>query len=285
MQLGKANRLSFGVTAARNEVQALSFGTSIDNNESVLNAFVQDEVSAGPHHALLAGSFSHYGSFGDHGSWNAEYGYDLFPSTRLIASAGTGFRPPQTSERYGYGGNPDLKPEESRNYELGLKQGIGQYQTLDLRLFRNDITNLIQGLPPTYDVVNVGRVRNQGAELSYRLEVAEWSATVTGILQNPINRDTNSLLLRRAKRSATAQLTRHFGQSYLGVEAIASGPRDDAGGNDGGYTLLALSGGLQLDDHFSLQGRIDNLLDKPYETAFGYRQPGANGSVALRYAF
>ncbi len=285
LQLGSANQLSFGVTAARNEVQAQSFGTLIDNNESVLNAFVQDEFSAGAHHALVAGSFSHYGSFGDHGSWNAEYGYDLFHATRLIASAGTGFRAPQTSERYGYGGNPNLKPEESRNYELGLKQGIGAYQILDLRLFRNDITNLIQGLPPTYNVENVGRARNQGAELSYRVEVAEWSANVTGILQNPINRDTNTLLLRRAKKSATAQLARHFGKHFVGLDVIASGPRKDAGGNDGGYTLLALSGGLQLNDHFSLQGRIDNLLDKKYETAFGYNQPGANGYVTLRYAF
>lgn len=285
LQLGRANRFSFGLTGARDEVEALSFGTTIKNSESLFNAFVQDEFASGNHHALAAASFGHYGSFGDHASWNAEYGYDLFKSTRLIASAGTGFRAPKASERYGFGGNPDLKPEESRSYELGLKQGIGQHQTLDLRLFRNDVTNLIQALPPTYSEVNIGSSRNQGAELSYQLEVAQWSARVTGILQNPIDRDNNSLLLRRAKRSATTQLTRHFGKHYLGFDVLTSGPRKDAGGNDGGYTLLGLSGGLQLGEHFSLQGHVDNLLDKKYETAFGYKQPGANGYASLRFTF
>jgi vitamin B12 transporter len=285
LTLNSADRLSFGMTAARDEVQALSFGLPIDNNESQITGFVQNEFSLGKHHTTVGGGYGHYGSFGDHASWNAEYGYDLFKATRLIASAGSGFRAPKADERFGFGGNPNLKPEEARNYEVGLKQGIGESQLVDLRLFRRDVTNQIFAPGPLFVETNIYHTRTQGAELSYQLAVDEWTANITGILQNPVNKDTNTVLLRRAKRSATAQLARHFGKHYLGLDVLTSGPRVDAGGNDGGYTLLALSGGLQLDDHFSLQGRLDNVLNKKYETAFGYNQPGTNGYVSLRYAF
>jgi len=285
LTLGSANRLSTGVTLARDEAEVLSYGSAIDNSENIVNLLLQDEFNSGRHHALAAASWAHYGSFGEHISWNAEYGYDLLPSTRLIASASNGFRAPNVSERYGYGGNPDLKPETARNYELGLKQSIDQHQTVDVRLFRADVTNLIVSLPPAYSVVNVQSYRNVGAELTYQLEWNEWSARVTGILQNPVNRDTDSVLQRRAKHTATAQLTRHFGKHYIALDVLGTGPRTDSPATDGGYTLVALSGGFQVTEHISLQGRIDNLLDKKYETANTYNQPGTNGYVSLRFAF
>jgi vitamin B12 transporter len=288
LALGEANRVSFGATAARDEVEALSFGTAIDNGENLYSLFAQDEFNAGRHHALAAASWAHYSAFGNHASWNAEYGFDLFAATRLIASAGSGFRAPNATDRYGFGGNPDLKPEQARNYEFGIKQGIGAHQALDLRLFRSEVNNLINvvcDINFNCLAVNVNRYRNQGAELGYRAEWLLWSARISAIAQNPIDRDSNTVLLRRARRTVTTQLTRHFGQHYLSLETLASGPRTDVGGNDGGYALLALAGGLQLDDHFSLQARLDNVLDKRYQTANGYNQPGANGYVSLRYAF
>lgn len=288
INVGQANRVSFGLTGARETADVLSFGTPINNSENLYTVFVQDELNAGDHHGLVAGSFGHYGSFGSHASWNAEYGYDLFKATRLIASAGSGFRAPSASDRFGFGGNPDLKPEEARTYELGLKQGIGKYQAVDLRLFRNDVDNLINLVcDASFNclAVNVDHFRNQGVELSYNLEVTSWSARVTAISQSPINRATDQPLVRRPKQSIKGQLTRYFGKSYVGVEATGTSKAADVGGTDGGYTLVALSGGLQLNDHFSLQARVDNLLGKQYETALGYRQPRANGYVSARFAF
>lgn len=290
LDLGKANRLSFGLTGARENARNLSF----DDTEGLYTAFLQDELNFGAHHALLAGSFGHYGSFGNHESWNAEYGYDLFKTTRLIASAGSGFRAPNASDRYGFGGNPDLKPEEARNYELGLKQSIGDNQTLDIRAFRSDVTNLINvvcvsdcldWMLAVYQSVNVDRFRNQGVELSYNLEVTDWSARVTAIAQNPIDRATNQSLLRRPKQSINGQLTRHFGKHYVGIEASGTSKAADYGGDNGGYTLVALSGGYQLNEHLSLQARVNNLLGKDYETAKGYNQPGTNGYASVRFEF
>ncbi|MES2489647.1 MAG: TonB-dependent receptor [Pseudomonadota bacterium] len=291
VSLGQANRFSFGLTAARENAESLSF----DSSENLYTAFVQDEFNAGAHHALVAGSFGDYGSFGNRASWNAEYGYDLFKSTRLIASAGSGFHAPTADDRFGFGGNTELKPEEALNYELGLKQSIGKYQTLDLRVFRSDVKNLISvecisdcadWMLAVYQAVNVNRYRNEGVELSYNVAVAEWSGRITAISQNPIDRTTNATLLRRAKQSLTGQITRHFGKHYLAIDAVGNGETRDFGGvKVGAYGLLAVSGGYEINNHLSVQARVNNVLGKDYETVFGYNQPGTNGYLTLRFAF
>lgn len=284
LSLGQANRFSFGLTAAHENAESLSF----DSSENLYTAFVQDEFNVGAHHALVAGSFGHYGSFGNRASWNAEYGYDLFKSTRLIASAGSGFHAPTADDRFGFGGNPDLKPEEALNYELGLKQNIGKYQTLDLRVFRNDVKNLINlvcDINFNCNAVNVNRYRNEGAELSYNIAVAEWSGRITAISQNPVDRSTDAPLLRRSKQSVSGQITRHFGKHFIAIDAVGNSKTADFGGNNGGYTLVALSGGYQFNQHLSLQARVNNVLGKDYETAKGYNQPGTNGYATVRFEF
>ena len=40
----------------------------------------------------------------------------------MTASAGTAFRAPDATDLYGFGGNPDLDPEESQSLELRWRQ-------------------------------------------------------------------------------------------------------------------------------------------------------------------
>ena len=40
----------------------------------------------------------------------------------MAASAGTGFRAPDATDLYGFGGNPDLEAEESLSFELRYRQ-------------------------------------------------------------------------------------------------------------------------------------------------------------------
>lgn len=51
----------------------------------------------------------------------------------------------------------------------------------------------------------------------------------------------------------------------------------------GGYTTVDLRAGYDLSKTWQLQGRIENLLDKGYETAYVYNQPGRSLYVTLRY--
>jgi len=67
---------------------------------------------------------------------------------------------------------------------------------------------------------------------------------------------------------------------------LGSGERPDVGGRtNGGYALVNLAAGVQLDKNFSAELRLENLLDKQYQTAAGYNQQGGAGYVTLSYRY
>ena len=50
--------------------------------------------------------------------------YQILPATSIYTNIGTAFRAPTNNDLYaiGWGANPELKPEESISYEIGLDQ-------------------------------------------------------------------------------------------------------------------------------------------------------------------
>ncbi len=294
VQAGDANRISFGGAIGREEVDALSFGTLIAEKRQIETVFLQDEVTLGRHHVVAGVNYSDYEGFDGQVNGNLEYGFDLFDATRLIAAAGTGFRAPDATDRFGFGGNPDLDPEKAKNYELGLKQGIGPHQTVDLRAFRSNVKDLIFvdcvascGGPDFFDDVyqarNIDKYRNRGGELSWDYDDKVWVAHLSGILQKPEDRETGDLLPRRAKRTISGRLARYFGKHYLAIDALGTSKREDVGtSEDAGYALVSLSAGVQILPKLSLQGRVENVLDKDYQTAAGFRQPDSTAYVTVR---
>ena len=132
-----------------------------------------------------------------------------------------------------------------------------------------------------FRAVNIDNYRNIGGELSWRFESAQWRASL-----RPEDRDTDELLLRRARKSLSARIARHFGdKTYLAADVLGSGDRRDIGvARNGGYALLNLGAGIRLDQNISLQFRVENVLDKDYQTAAGFNQPGATGYVTLGYS-
>lgn len=305
LAFGSHYGLVFGGNAAQERVDALNFGSTIDQQIDLYNAFLQGQYNDAHNHVLLAGSLLHHEAFGSRFTWNAEYGYDLYQreryKTTFIAATGTGFRAPDATDRYGFGGNPDLRPEQARNYEVGLRQHWGEHQVWDLRAFRSSLTDLISvqfdpALPANdpnfgFRAVNVDRARNEGIELSYRYEDALWSANLSGIVQQPKDRNADTQLLRRARRTFTAQLTRRIGRFYVNADVLGTSDRPDvdaatgAPAKDSGYTLLNLGGGWQITRQWSLATRIENLLDRDYQTANGYRQAGLSAYGTLRYTY
>nr|WP_301334428.1 TonB-dependent receptor [Solimonas sp. SE-A11] len=286
LQLGQANRVSFGLSAAREDVTARSFGTVIEEQRDLYSGFVQNELTLGRHSLVAGASYADYEDFGGQLNGTLEYGLRLTDSTRLIASAATGFRAPDFTDRFGFGGNPDLDPEEARNYELGLRQQLGKGHSADLRVFQSDVDDLIALVcNPGCLNVNIDEYRNRGAELAWNYRSSTWIAGLSGILQKPENRATGDLLARRAKRSVSGHLVRRFGPHSLGLDVLGSGEREEGIAPPlGGYALVNLTGGLQLDPALRLEARIENLLDKEYQTARGYNQQGAAFFVSLRYA-
>jgi len=289
--------VSFGAIAASERTNSASYGTTYSIATHTQNYYVQDQLEAGLNRLLLAGGYTHHPAFGNHLTWNAEYGYSLTSDTLLTLSAGTAFRAPSSTDRFGYGGTPDLKPESSRNFEVGLKSRIGDSQAVTLAAFQNTINDLIVFVNDPTNLVyfgenqNIGQARIRGLEASWEAHFGPWSARAEGSLQDPRDLISGAPLLRRSKHSFTLSGTRAIGRAQVGIDLLQSGPRPDIDEvtfgptQDGGYFLAAIHGKLNLTPAWSVTARLDNALNRHYELANGYNTAARSASVSTRYSF
>ncbi len=285
---GERQRLTAAISAIREEVEALSFGTPTDETRDILSLSLQDEINAGRHHAVLGATWADYDGFGDRVDGSLEYGFDVTAGGRLVASASTGFRAPDATDRFGFGGNPDLKPESAQNLELGWQQRIGDAQRIDLRVFRSEVDDLINVLCDAdfnCTAINVDEYRNEGVELTWNVVLDHWTATLTGLLQDPRDLSTDTQLLRRAKRTAALRLNRQFGRWNAGLDVLGSSPRPDFDRELGGYALLNLGGGVKIGTQTRVNLRVENVLDKDYQTSSGYNQAGVSFYLGIAQGF
>jgi vitamin B12 transporter len=242
---------------------------------------------------MLALGYTDHQTAGSEPTWNLEYGYALGAHTRVYALTGSGFRAPDATDRFGFGGNPQLEPEHSRNYEAGLRHALSDRQTLEFSAFRNDITDLIEFVTLSYDPFagenrNVARARIEGVEAAWAYAGGGWQARVEAIYQDPRNRQDDSLLLRRARESLTVSLSRALGPVLLGFDVLATGDRQDFGYPKpvtlGGYVLANLTAQWQATRSIALAARAENLLNSQYELAHTFNTPDRGVYLTLRYA-
>jgi vitamin B12 transporter len=294
-QASDVHALSVGAMYYREKADSESFGEGFSADTDSFNFYAQDRMTLGAHSALLAVGYTDHETAGDAVTWNAEYGYAFNERrTRVYALAGSGFRAPDATDRFGYGGNPQLEPERSQNYEVGVRHALTERQNIELSAFHNDIEDLIDFTIVSFDPFvginqNVAEARIEGIEAAWAYRGTAWQARVEAIYQEPRDRSDDSPLLRRAEESLTVNLTRAFGTSFLlGLDVLATGDRKDFGfPNDAtldGYVLANFTATWQVTPSFALLGRVENLLDEDYELARSYNTPDRGVYVAMRYA-
>jgi vitamin B12 transporter len=294
LDLGEHNAVTAGVLLQREAADSESYGAGFDETTQTRLLYLQDQVSFGRQRLLLAGGHTEHDSFGGHFTWNAEYGLALAEATSLWIAAGSAFRAPDATDRYGFGGNPDLKPESSRSYELGFRRRAGERHRFSLVVFRNEIDNLIQYVVTDYDTYdgenrNVARARIDGIEASWQYSNGPWLARAGATLQDPQDLSTDTRLLRRARENFTLAVARDFGPHQLSIDLLAAGKRLDYGYPEpvrlGSYLLANLSATVALPRDWTMTARIENLLDEQYELARGYNTMDRSLFVSLRHEF
>jgi vitamin B12 transporter len=291
-RLSPRHALGAGGMLSDEQASTESYGERMRSDTRQLNLFVQDRIEAGAQRALLALGYTDHETAGDAVTWNLEYGYTLAGGTLLYGLAGTGFRAPDATDRYGFGGNPDLEPEQSRNLEVGVRHRFAGRHTVSLSAFRNDIDDLIEFVTLSYDPFdgenrNVDEARIEGIEASYEFAAAQWRLRVEAIHQDPRNLTTDELLYRRARDSVTVSAQRSFGPVDLGLDVLAAGERKDFGWPEpvtlDGYVLANLTARWQVNRTVALVGRVENLLDEQYELAHTFNTPDRGVYLSVSY--
>jgi vitamin B12 transporter len=285
--------LSFGVQFSDEDTEANSFGTTFDEGTSVTQAFVQDQFEIGKLSSRLALGGVDHETFGGELTWNAEVGAGFATGTRITLAAGKAFRAPDSTDRFGFGGNPDLQPEVSRQVELTIRQTLGEHQQLSLSAFDNRIRDLINYVvldPVTFDGENqnIDRARIKGVELGWSFTGDAWRARAELTLQDPRDESDDERLLRRSREAWSVAVNRDVGPLDLGVDVVASGNRKDFGFpivTLDSYTLVNATARWRVNSALTLQGRFENLFDEDYAFAEGYRTEGRTYTIGVRYSF
>ena len=245
-----------------------------------------------------------HSEFGSKTTYGASYGYQFTEALRAYASYGTAFRAPTIIELYrpGWGGNPDLKPEESKNIEAGLTWEQNGHLA-SVVYYHNRVRNLISYLCDASwncENENVNKALLEGVTLTWQGKIGtDWRFGAVYDWLNAKNQSKDPTtgggyerLGRRAQHRATLSLDYIWNKLDVGLELIATSNRYDrnylktATNKEklGGYSLVNLLARYALTKDLSLEGRLDNLFDKKYETARGYNMPGFTAFAGLRYS-
>jgi vitamin B12 transporter len=276
--------LTGGLFYVDENASSLSFGSGFDEQTAVRAIFIQDQWARDRHKAFVALRLTDHETFGNHTTWNVEYAFSLNADWTLNAGLGHAFRAPDATDRFGFGGNPDLDPEQADEAQLGLRYAPGSGHRVDLEFYANDVDDLIEFDLATFTLRNVARAEIRGAQLAYEYRGENFVVHAELTRQRAEDADTGSRLLRRAEESASLTYTRNLGAHRVGLSLFASGDREDFGGvRLDGYVLANLNAQFSLGNTWSLYARIENLLDTEYETAANFRMQERSGFVELKY--
>ena len=273
-----------GLFAMKETAKTLSFGSGFDEETDVRAVFAQDQWIRGRHRAFVAARLTDHESFGNQATYNVEYGYELTPSWTAHAGLGRAFRAPDATDRFGFGGNPDLEPEIADEYQLGLRYAPGGRHSVDIEFYANDIEDLIEFDFVTFTLVNIDAAEIRGVQLGYEYLGDSFSLRTDLVKQRAENTSSDSRLLRRAEESITVSYAQDVGRHRLGLSVLASGDREDFGGVLlPGYVVASLTGQFQVSRNLQLNARVENVLDASYQTAADFLMQGRSAFVELKY--
>ncbi|MDT3705999.1 MAG: TonB-dependent receptor [Thiobacillus sp.] len=243
-----------------------------------------------------------YSDFGGHTTGTAAYAYALTAAWRTSVSYGTSFKAPTFNDmywptEYGFGGNPDLKPERGRNLEASLRYQKGGSQA-GVTAYRNRLSDLIVYVPsfPLSTMENVHRATLEGITLEGETGLAGVRIHASADWLRATDDETGKRLNYRARRHGTLDVSKALGRWELGATLVASGSRFADLANTvslPGYARLDVRTRYRINPEWHVLMRVNNVLDADYQLVAGYNAsfelvpayntPGINGLVALQY--
>ena len=267
--------------------QSVDSSTTYAVTERSINSFLLGLTGqSGPHHWQGNLRRDSNSQFGGATTGSLGYGFDLGSGWRVTASHGTSFVAPSFNQLYYPGfGNPNLQPERGRSSEVGLRW-TGSTQSVKLTAFDNRIRGFFD---PTNPAAVIGQARIEGQSLAWE---GHWTSLTlnAGIdLLRPRNEANGRRLPRRADQQLTLAGSQRIGAADWGATVLAVGERFDDTANTPakclpGYATLDLYGNYRLQAGWTVEGRVNNLAGRVFETAYGYNQPGRQLFIGLRYA-
>ncbi|OYQ81310.1 hypothetical protein B9T19_01125 [Ignatzschineria sp. F8392] len=231
--------------------------------------------------------------FGSKTTYRLTSRYNINEMLAVKGSFGTGFTTPTIYQLYvPVYGDKDLKPETSRGYDLGIELRPSSNSLISLSYFYTDYKNMIAGNSKNnYKYENLNRAKIKGFEIAGSMAITDQlalSASYTYLnAKQRAEGERYEQMLRRPKHQITANVTyQPIHNLTLNASAIYYSQREDAVYGKPNvkldpFALFDITGIYKINNTFEVDAKIQNLFNKDYEFARGYREKGRTAYLGV----
>ncbi|MCH9048657.1 MAG: TonB-dependent receptor [Proteobacteria bacterium] len=259
---------------------------------------------------FLSGSVRHDNNsdFKDATTYRVTAAYNLSDwGTRIHGNYGTGNKRPTFTELFGFFpgffiGKPDLNPEKSKSWDVGVEQSLWQGRAnIGVTYFHSRLEDEINGFFFTgtgFTAVNVSGVsKRHGVEITTDAKLTdnlELSAAYTWLDATRPNATGDQIMeIRRPRNTASINLNYAFlnDRANANLNISHTGTQKDTNFATfttvdlDSYTLVTLATSYRIMKNISIYGKVENLLDEDYQDIFGFQTPGVSGIVGINMNF
>ena len=315
LQFSQRYQAVFGLESERSNFRTAS-PSDFDPNPVPLAAdtridSVYGELQATPVNALsltLGLRHDDHATFGGHTSPRAALAYSVSPDTILRASFGDGFKAPTLYQLYSPYGNLQLRPEEASGWDAGVQHKFaGGRVDVTATYFHRNTRNMIDfvdcfatadprcAAQPFGFYDNLQRTAAKGVELSAVARAGESARLSLNYTRTDAKNESPGSLNNGRELPRRARDTFNAGVDYrwpVGLTTSVSAQYVGRTYNDAAnsvtlssYTLLDLRATYPVSKSLSVYARVENTLDKQYETTAGYGNIGRSFSAGVRTTF
>ncbi|NOU52711.1 TonB-dependent receptor [Pseudoalteromonas sp. JBTF-M23] len=276
-------QLSAGINHLNEDLSQASaeFSHSERTNKAV---FVGGFYEQGPWLANIVARSDDYDFHGRANTYTAGFGFKPNDTVTFRVNHGTAFRAPTLTHAYvknspWYLPNPNIKPEEATNSEIGVSLET-QWVQYDVAVFNNKIDKMIVSLPNEtgkYVASNVDKASMKGVELSALASIWGVEHRVNLTLLDAKDNSTGKKLVRRPDTAFNYSLSKSWGQLDVNVTMQYRSSRPSITLYDSqfnaserslsAYTVFNFAANYALFDNIKLNARLENLTDKEYIVA------------------
>ena len=235
-------------------------------------------------------------------------------ATKLKATAGAGVKEPTILQSFStspfFLGNPDLEPERSRTFDVGIEQKVADgAATIAVTWFANRFRNIVSTRtlslnPFRSQFFNIGLTRARGVEVTGELgRMAAvgmrlgYTFLASEILASASPEDVvfgeGRALFRRPRHSGFVDFETDQGPLTLALIGTFVGRSVDSDFSsfdppitlNEGHTRWDVRASYQLSTRFRLLAAMDNLFDRRYMEPLGYPALGRAGRAGIHASF
>lgn len=283
-KLSEHQNLLVGASINNADITSLSIvGLKRDLNST--GYYVQHQYDTDIVHTQAGIRIEDNAQFGTHTVGQLAGRFQVAPLTSIYANVGTAFKAPTGNQLYyiyedvvwgNTYGNPNLKPETSVSYELGIDQQLPYGFSGSGSIYQTNIKNLIDYIDeyPISTYRNDSEAKIIGGEVGLKWAKDDFFWSTEYAYVKTKNQDSGTELIRRPRQSLTLSIG--LENERYGVNAAFSAKSKSKLSGDvnskkmPGYAVVDLNAYWNLHPNLKLFTSIKNVGDVQYKTANYY---------------